>query len=409
CYSCPVACSKRYKVKKGKYKGLAGSRIEYGAASIGPITGIFDWPRTLHLKLLCDKYGLDTIELGAVIALTMEGCQRGLLTKDQLFGRTVKFGSVEDAEYIINLIVDRKGIGDILAEGVYRSAIKLGLEDYSFCINKSYTGLQSNNRLVRSLGYLTSTRGGDHLKSFAFTMQNGGYYIAKHIFNIRNVKKQLDKPVDIGRILWWHENYKIIVDSIGVCLFAIQGLPFTGAGYFDDFTEIMNSIYGLDMTEEEVFLAAERIYQVENGFNVCCGLNIDRYIWPERKHDEDINEKLLVDTKISVRDEPGMLPEYFKYRGLTKRGLPSEKRFKELNVNNSVKGLKLRKDDSIYSIKSLMDTVALTVNFNRFDKIYMNLQGFIMDNLIKLKDKLNIRKMKKTEKLDKKAINVEKL
>src|SRR5699024_11721371 len=155
------------------------------------------------------------------------------------------------------------------------------------------------------------------------------------------------------------------------------------------------SIYGLDMTEEEVFLAAERIYQVENGFNVCCGLNIDRYIWPERKQDEDINEKLLVNTRISVRDEPGMLPEYFKYRGLTRRGLPSEKRFKELNINNSVKGLKLYKDDSIYSMKSLMDTVALTVNFNRFDKIYMNLQGFIMDNMIRLKDKLDIWKMKK--------------
>ena len=62
CYACPIGCSKKYQVKDGKYKGLTGSRIEFGAASIGPMTGVFDWPGVLHMKLLCDRYGIDTIE-----------------------------------------------------------------------------------------------------------------------------------------------------------------------------------------------------------------------------------------------------------------------------------------------------------------------------------------------------------
>lgn len=394
CYSCPIGCSKAYKVNEGKFKGLEGSRIEFGAASLGPITGVFDWPGILHMKILCDKYGIDTIEVGAVISLIMEGCERGLVKKEQIFGRDVKFGSVEDAEYLMNLIVNREGIGDDLAEGVYRAANKLGLEKYAFCINKSSTGLQSNGRLVRSLGYLTSTRGGDHLKSFAFTMQNGGYYISKHIFHIKNAKKELGKPINIGRILWWHENYKIIVDCIGVCLFAIQGLPSLGIGMFDDFAKIMNAMYGLNMDEKDVFLAAERIYQIENYFNVSCGLNINDYVWPKREKDDDIDENYLKNTIISQRDEPGMLPEYFKYRGLTKEGKPTEKRFREL-LPKEYEKYKCEKSNEVAQMDELLKNVELKIKFNLKDKIHVKLSCFFMDKLFELKDKIEIKKIEK--------------
>lgn len=402
CYACPIGCSKKYEVKEGKYQGLKGSRIEFGAASIGPMTGVFDWPGILHMKILCDKYGIDTIEVGAVIALAMEACERGLLDKTELFGRNIEFGSVEDAEFIMDIIVNRKGIGDILAEGVYEAGQRLHLEKYAFCINKSSTGLQTNSRLVRSLGYITSTRGGDHLKSFAFTMQNGGYYIAKHIFNIKNAKKELDKPVNIGRVLWWHENYKIIVDAIGVCLFAIQGLPSLGIGMFDDYAGIMHSMYGIEMTPYEVFLAAERIYQIENVFNVACGLNIENYIWPHREKDDDIEDSFLKGTVLTKedRDAPGMLPEYFKYRGLTKTGLPTKMRLQELNLLDICKDYipYIEEDDTVSGMKDLTDTVALTINYNWRDRIHVKISCKMMDCLFALKDKVQIKQLEK-EKL----------
>lgn len=402
CYACPIGCSKKYEVKEGKYKGLTGSRIEFGAASIGPVTGVFDWPGVLHMKLLCDKYGVDTIEVGAVIALAMEGCERGLLTKSQLFGREIEFGSVADVEFIMNLIVKREGIGDVLAEGVYQAGKKLKLEKYAFCINKSSTGLQTNSRLVRSLGYITSTRGGDHLKSFAFTMQNGGYYIAKHIFNIKNAKKELDKPVNIGRVLWWHENYKIIVDAIGVCLFAIQGLPSLGIGMFDDYASIMHSMYGIEMTPDEVFDAAERIYQIENVFNVACGLNIDDYIWPHREPEKDIDGAYINGTILTKedRDAPGMLPEYFKYRGLTKSGRPTKERLAELDILDVCKNYLrfVETDNSISPMNQLTKTVALTIDYNWRDKIHVKISCFMMDLLFALKDKLAIKKLEKEKR-----------
>lgn len=407
CYACPIGCSKKYEVKEGKYKGLTGSRIEFGAASIGPMTGVFDWPGILHMKLLCDKYGIDTIEAGAVIALAMEGCERGLLKKRDLFGREIQFGSVEDVEFIMDLIINRKGIGDALAEGVYEAGKRLNLEKYAFCINRSSTGLQNNSRLVRSLGYITSTRGGDHLKSFAFTMQNGGYYIAKHIFHIKNAKKELDKPVNIGRILWWHENYKIIVDAIGVCLFAIQGLPSLGIGMFDDYAKLMHSMYGIDMTPEDVFEAAERIYQIENVFNVACGLNIDNYIWPHREKEDDIDEKFLKGTVLTreERDQPGMLPEYFRYRGLNEVGKPTRKRLKELDIYEFCKDYMdfIENDYDAAGMQEMMDTVALTIHYKWKDNIHVKISCMMMDGLFALKDKMQIKQLEKQKKEKQKA------
>lgn len=407
CYSCPIGCSKKYEVKEGKYKGLTGSRIEFGAASIGPMTGVFDWPGVLHMKLLCDKYGIDTIEAGAVIALAMEGCERGLLKKSDLFGREVQFGSVEDVEFLMDLIVNRKGVGDALAEGVYEAGKRLNLEKYAFCINRSSTGLQNNSRLVRSLGYITSTRGGDHLKSFAFTMQNGGYYIARHIFHIKNAKKELDKPVNIGRILWWHENYKIIVDAIGICLFAIQGLPSLGIGMFDDYAKLMHSMYGIDMTPEDVFEAAERIYQLENVFNVACGLNIDNYIWPHREKEDDIDDKFLKGTVLTKeeRDQPGMLPEYFRYRGLNAVGKPTRKRLQELDIYEFCKDYMdfIENDDNVAGMQEMMDTVALTINYKWKDKIHVKISCMMMDGLFALKDKVQIKQLEKQKKEQQKA------
>ena len=398
CYACPIGCSKKYQVKDGKYKGLTGSRIEFGAASIGPMTGVFDWPGVLHMKLLCDRYGIDTIEAGAVIALAMEGCERGILKKEQLFGRNVKFGSVEDAEYLMERIVRREGIGDLLAEGVYRAGKALGLEDYVFCINKSYTGLQSNARLVRSLGYITSTRGGDHLKSFAFSMQNGGYYIARHLFHIKNARKELANPVNIGRILWWHENYKIVVDCIGVCLFAIQGLPSLGIGMFDDFADIMNAIYGLDMSPEDVFHAAERIYQLENVFNVACGLKLEHYIWPRRKQEEPVRQEFLERTVLTEkdRDQPGMLPEYFRYRGLTEKGRPVKKRLEELDILDLCEGYPCEEAEA-ESMAELLRNVALVIHYTWKDRLHVNLSCFLMDRMLELKDRTQLRKLEKRQ------------
>lgn len=387
CVACPVGCSREFKITHGKYKGEVGDRIDYGAvAGVGPSVGIFHWPSILHLKNLTDQLGMDTIEIGGAIGLILECQQRGLLAPG---GKTYEFGNVDDVEHLMHLIAHRKEIGDILAEGTYRAAKYLNAEDYSFCIRKSSVGLLAKSHLAKSLSYITSTRGGDHLKGYVFTSVFGGFFsevVSKHIFGMK-AQKNFANTAKKGRVVWWHENYKYIVDSMGLCMFVMQALPSNGLGLFDDFKELLNAYYDLDMTEEDVFYAGERIYQLQNAFNVNCGMDEKDYKWPHRIKEEDIEERIVKDTTISSRNENGMLPEYFKYRGLTHQGRPTVSRFKELNLEHYISKSEAIDDDHTQAMEILLNEVNLKMSLTGGEKAKNFIMSSIICRLLDKKDK----------------------
>ena len=398
CYGCPVGCSKKYETREGRFKGEKGERIEFGAAvSMGPYVGIFNWDEIIHLKLLADKMGVDTIEVAAALGIILEARERNLLTIEQTGGRDVKFGNVDDVEFLMELMNKREGIGDYIADGSYRTGEALNLSDYAFCINKACVALQPKGRLVRSLGYLTSTRGGDHLKSFAFTMQNGGYYVAKHIFGIKNAKKQLGTTDKIGRVLWWHENYKNVVDAIGTCLFAIQGLPALNCALYDDFADILQALYGVPLTDVEVLKASERIYQLQNAFNVNCGLKLENYHWNVRKKEEGVPEEYIEATTIECRDEPGMLPEYFAYRGLDSQGRPTIEKFHELGMDEYIEKAECQPIEKFMPLEEILKTVNITIHYNFFNRLKVNFDNKFMGKLLEKKSESTMKKIRKAE------------
>lgn len=390
CISCPVGCSREFEITHGKYKGEKGDRLDYGAvAGIGSSVGIFDWPSILHLKTLTDHLGLDAIEVGGAMGLILECQQRGILTKEDTDGRVYEFGNEDDVEHLMHLIAKREGIGDLMAEGTHRAANRLNAEDYSFCIKKSSAGLHAKSHLAKSLSYITSTRGGDHLKGYVFTSVFGGFFsevVSKHIFKTK-AEKTFSVPEKKGRVVWWHENYKYIIDALGLCVFAIQALPSTGNALFGDFAKTMNALYNLGMTDEEVFRAGERIYQLQNAFNVNCGIDIKDYKWPERKKEKGIDDRIVEESTIEVRDHPGMLPEYFIYRGLTKDGQPTNKRFKELGLEEFIEKADAKDIDDVKSTQELLEGIGLNLKLTTSEKIKSSIMSSLLCRLLDMKDK----------------------
>ncbi|WP_432401874.1 aldehyde ferredoxin oxidoreductase family protein [Wukongibacter sp. M2B1] len=401
CISCPVGCAREFKITHGKYKGEKGDRLDYGAvAGVGPSVGIFDWPSILHLKNLTDHLGMDTIEIGGAMGLILECQQRGILTKEDTGGRVFKFGDADDVDHLMHLIANREGIGDIIAEGTYRAAKKLNAEQYSFCIKKSSAGLHSKSHLAKSLSYITSTRGGDHLKAYVFTSVFGGFFsevVSKHIFGMQ-AEKNFASPEKKGRVVWWHENYKYIIDSLGFCLFVIQALPSMGLGLFQDFADLINALYNLDMTDEDVLCAGERIYQLQNAFNINCGITVDDYKWPKRKKESDIEERIVEESTIDVRDHAGMLPEYFRFRGLTSEGKPTVKRFLELDLKDYVKKAKAIDNEDVETIKDLLKKVNLNLKLTRGEKVKNFLMSSLLCRLLEIKDRKDRKKYLKQKK-----------
>ncbi len=114
-------------VRKGEYEGSTTDPPDYELqAYLGPDLGIFEPRDTIYLSYLVDELELDGINVGNVLGFTAELYQREILTKEALDGLDLRWGNTDTVGGLLYKIANREGIGDILAEGTYKAAVKLG-------------------------------------------------------------------------------------------------------------------------------------------------------------------------------------------------------------------------------------------------------------------------------------------
>ena len=137
CYACPVRCKRVVEIE-GKVDPLYGGPEYETAASLGSYCGITNLETVAIANQLCNMYGLDTISCGATISFAMECYEEGILTKEDTDGLELTFGNDEALIELIEKIGRREGIGNLLAEGSYRAAKKIGkgAEKYSMTAKK---------------------------------------------------------------------------------------------------------------------------------------------------------------------------------------------------------------------------------------------------------------------------------
>jgi len=75
---------------------------------------------------LCNDYGVDTISAGAVVAFATECYENGILTKKDTGGIELGWGNHRGSIALLEKILRREGIGDVLANGVKRAAEAIG-------------------------------------------------------------------------------------------------------------------------------------------------------------------------------------------------------------------------------------------------------------------------------------------
>jgi aldehyde:ferredoxin oxidoreductase len=128
-------------------------------------------------------------------------------------------------------------------------------------------------------------------------------------------------PVAKGRVIWWHENYKMIMDSLGLCFIPIAATTIYGDPLIlvEELGEIYQAITGI--SPEILFKSAERAYQVEKCFNALLGIS--------KKDDKRQGTTRVQEDQLN---HPGMLDEYYWYRGCSTEGIPTQKRLNEAGL-----------------------------------------------------------------------------
>jgi aldehyde:ferredoxin oxidoreductase len=171
-FGCPTTCLKLAVVKNGKYKGAITDNPDYELqAYLGPNLGIFTPEKNVFLASQIDDLGLCGIQTGNVMAFAAELFQKGILTKDDLDGIEPKWGDADAFAELAKRIAFRKGIGDVLAEGTYRAALKIGkmkkkdLLPYAVQVKGiaiGAHGIRSGKDYPETISYACSVQCGDH-------------------------------------------------------------------------------------------------------------------------------------------------------------------------------------------------------------------------------------------------------
>ncbi len=335
CYACPIACSKKYRVAEGKFKGTKGTKIDYGSiVTLGPNLGILDYPAILDLHHVANSLGMDTMEAGMSISLIMEASQRGKLHHPDANSLALEWGNHDVAKQLLFDIANRRGLGDTLAEGVRRAGETLGLERFTACVKGLSCGPQARNRNDWALGYAVSTRGGDHLKGFPFSTMFGpvSKQFARRLYRDAAAMRP-ELPESSGRVVWWHENYKVLVDSVGICLYAASGLAVMGKPLYDELATLHSCVTGIPTTGAALWSAAERIVQLQKAFNVKHGITREDDRLPVRLPEDDIEQEAIDSFTVDL-DHSGMLDEYYQYRGYSRGGLPTFQRLRQVGLES---------------------------------------------------------------------------
>ena len=347
CDHCPLACSLKWSVKEGKFKGESGGKIEFGHTfPLGVNIGIFQFPDVLHLANLTNKYGIDSVETGYVLSMITECFEKGIIADELLSSIELKWGNAAAYEKLLECIAERKGIGDILAFGTKKAAKKLGEKAEQYALNVKGLGYGLESSQGWSLGILTSTRGGDHSKAFPISLFGFGIpFMMDYVLREKSDNPDtydMNAPDNKGRYIWWHENYKALIDSLGLCLFPYLMLVMGGDCLEEDLNVMYKAVTGIEMEDADFKLTAERICQMQKIFNYMLGLDRKDDEFQKRPLDKKWQD-LSPYTQIESSHE-GMLDEYYQYRGCSSDGIPLEKTLKKVGLENFIDSLKIKKN-----------------------------------------------------------------
>jgi len=316
CFACPMACGNVCLVKEGKYRGTVVEGPEYETACMfGSNIGVSNFAAIVKANQLCDELGLDTISAGNLIGVMMEAIETGLLSEKDLDGLALKWGNEEAIIETLYRIAQRKGIGNILAEGspgVIKQWPQLrpiisqvkGLEQSAY---------DARIAISMALGYATSDIGAHHARAWT---------IAKELE--MGMDWPLEKKADL---VIYHQTLRPLFDMLGVCR-----LPWIELGFDqNNYAEYYSAVTGIDTTLDQLLQRSADLYDLTRAINMRFGVSRKDDYPPERVFDLPMTEGPHAGKILKREDYELILDIYYQKRGWTKDGQVPEEKITKFN------------------------------------------------------------------------------
>ena len=268
CANCPLGCGAHYRVSGGKWPVRETDRPEYETlAAFGTMTLNDDVESIIKCNDICNKYGLDTISVGATIGWAMECYENGIFTRGDTEGVELSWGNAEAIVAMTQAIAEQTGFGKVLALGSAGAAEKLGKgAEYLQTVG----GIELPMHDPRfspgfSRTYQFDPTPARHVKGGLGVFEMMGP--AEERYNYEG-KGQRDAEVTFARE---------IENASGLCIFGVDFSTPRGIA-----VRFIAAATGWDFKGEDVFKTGKRIMNMRYAFNLREGQRVADNVLPNR-------------------------------------------------------------------------------------------------------------------------------
>jgi len=325
CAGCSIKCGRTtYYEKDGVEIEIDGPEYETIGA-FGPLCGIEEWGPILEANHACNLEGIDTISTGVSIAFLIYLIENNIGVEnvkkhlDDIKVEDIKWGNNELVVKLVDKIINRNGIGNLLADGVKIMAEKLEVDPELAAHVKGLEIPMHEPRAYKgqALSYMTSCCGAHHKKGEVYGLDG-------EMFSMRGFKKD-DRFIIDGRekVVVGLQDVASVYDSAVICSYTGINIPILGK-----FLKLSTGFNSL-ANRKKFFLAAERGTQVKR--LISCKLGLTR---------EDDKLPKLVTQPLKSGATAGVelnleenLKEYYKLRGWDwETGCPTKEKLEQLGI-----------------------------------------------------------------------------
>jgi benzoyl-CoA reductase subunit BamB len=341
CYNCPMKCGAIISLPgMSTYMMKCFSKLTYNMAAF-----VDDLEFGFRIAQRATEYGVDGFSTPQIMAFAFELREAGILGEEHFEG------CPEDNEgkfyWILDKIVNRDGIGDILADGTYWAALKIGngAEEYAHNNIKKHEQLPLKLGMLNPIYYLMYCTGeksnitqieGQFPQAPFATMEEREEFVKDWVhvpdekfkqyvldWEMRGERSNpyyptIDMSVDV---VDWQEMMHYIDDAVGMCA-GMSSFPLKPPYHIHNYPLFISAATGMELDEEGLKEIYRRIRNLVRAFNIRRGLRRADEKPPEdhwRKRFPELEEQLL--------------DAYYKFKGWNKDGIPTGETLQNLGLN----------------------------------------------------------------------------
>jgi aldehyde:ferredoxin oxidoreductase len=293
------------------------SELDYeNVGMLGPNIGMDNLREVAVLNRMADEYGVDTISLGNCLGFLMEASERKLIE-----GR-IAWGDFEGCKRIIEDVVKKKDLGEIVFEGVRKASERLGGDSRNWAMHVK--GLETSAYNCHAcpgmaLSFGTSPIGAHHKDAWVISWE-----ISTDRFSYS--KEKVEKVIELQRLRGgWFE-------SMTTCRLPWVEVDF-GLHWYPKYLEAAR---GEGISQEEIAELGDRIYALIRSYWIRENGSWSREMdySPSRWFEEAVNQGDLKGYKLDRDRYDEMLSWYYEMRGWDENGIPQKETLKGLELGN---------------------------------------------------------------------------